>query len=192
MTIVLYIKTNGGASPGFKTSHDSGRLPGGPRDHPQHFPFLSLKRFGLLWQRSPLELTGADRSKLWEKSEPSDHFDVFLSHTWRTRGGWKVLSLLFQYCWPIVMLCWLCVVAVVFLLSCLGALPMPLVFKINVLGFEAACPAAPWALLSGSVAVLISLLLSPYILCNSPKCFLDVVSIHQTDSELMERGVCLR
>lgn len=39
---------------------------------------------------------------------------------------------------------------------------MPLVFKINVLGFEAACPAAPWALLSGSVAVLISLLLSPW------------------------------
>ncbi|CAE7937389.1 unnamed protein product [Symbiodinium sp. KB8] len=155
----------------------------------------SLKRFGLLWQRVhmpfkvALELTGADRSKLWEKSEPSDHFDVFLSHTWRTSGRWKVLSLLFQYCWPIVMVSWLCVVAVAFLLSCLGALPMPLVFKINVLGFQAACPAAPWTLLSGSLAVPISLLLSPYILCNSPKCFLDVVSIHQTDSELMERGV---
>ncbi|CAE7576100.1 unnamed protein product, partial [Symbiodinium pilosum] len=131
------------------------------------------------------------KSKLWEKSQPVERFDVFFSHTWRTPGRWKVLSLLFQYGWPFTLTCWACVASLVFFLGALGWLPTPLTFHADVLGFKKACPFAPWVYLSGVLTALIGLFLSPYWLfvCHSPKCFLDVVSINQADPDLMERGI---
>ena len=47
-------------------------------------------------------------------------------------------------------------------------------------------------MLFGGIGTFLGLLSAPYLhsLCCEPTmCFLDVVSIHQTDQELMERGI---
>ncbi|CAE7544015.1 unnamed protein product [Symbiodinium natans] len=151
----------------------------------------SLGAGGRLWQTSPVDMDEDSRSRLWDKSKPVERFDVFFSHSWRTPGKWKVLSLLFQYGWPFVMVCWACVAGLVFVLGAFGLLSTPLIFNADVLDFKKACPFAPWVYLSGIFTVLISLLLSPYwlYLRRSPNCFLDVVSINQSDPDLMERGI---
>ncbi|CAE7943788.1 unnamed protein product, partial [Symbiodinium sp. KB8] len=151
----------------------------------------SLRASGRLWQKSPVDMDERAKSKLWDRSEPVDRFDVFFSHTWRTPGRWKVLSLLFQYGWPFTLTCWACVASFVFFLGAFGWLPTPLTFRADVLGFQKICPFAPWVYLSGVFTALLALFLSPYWLffCNSPKCFLDVVSINQVEPDLMERGI---
>ncbi|CAE7436113.1 unnamed protein product [Symbiodinium sp. CCMP2456] len=151
----------------------------------------SLRASGRLWQKSPVDMDERAKSKLWERSEPVDRFDVFFSHTWRTPGRWKVLSLLFQYGWPFTLTCWACVASFVFFLGAFGWLPTPLTFRADVLGFQKICPFAPWVYLSGVFTALLALFLSPYWLffCHSPKCFLDVVSINQVEPDLMERGI---
>ena len=151
----------------------------------------TLRNHGQLWKKSPADLDPNSRLKLWEKSQLLEQFDVFFSHTWRTPGRWKFIALLFQYGWPFAMASWFCAVVLVVILGVLGLLPTPFIYRMNILGFEASCPYAPWAYISGSLTMLISLLAFPY--CDfahqSPKCFLDVVSIHQTDPELTMRGV---
>ncbi|CAE7886305.1 unnamed protein product [Symbiodinium microadriaticum] len=86
---------------------------------------------------------------------------------------------------------WACAVTLVFFLSVDGMLLMPFKFRMNVLGFQKDCPYAPWVYLAGVSAMLISFLAFPYCCPSSlsPKGFLDVVSIHQADPELMNRGV---
>eukprot|EP00439_Symbiodinium_sp_Y106_P012084 s4952_g1.t2 len=154
----------------------------------------SLRASGRLWQKSPVDMDERAKSKLWEKSEPVDRFDVFFSHTWRTPGRWKVLSLLFQYGWPFTLTCWACVAAFVFVLGAFGWLPTPLTFRADVLGFQKICPFAPWVYLSGVFTAVLSLFLSPYWLffCHSPKCFLDVVSINQMLGDTIAYNVQFR
>ncbi|CAE7477754.1 unnamed protein product [Symbiodinium sp. CCMP2456] len=77
----------------------------------------------------------------------------------------------------------------VFVLGVFGALPLPMSLLVDVLGFQAPCAFAPWVFLTGTLAMPVFLLTFPYCSCASPKCFLDVVSIHQTDRALKMRGV---
>ena len=150
----------------------------------------SLRNCGQLWKMSPLELDPISQNELWEKGENVESFDVFFSHTWRTPGSRKFLSLLFQYGWRTVMASCSCSVMLVFLLGAFGVLPMTsLTWPVDVLDFRAFCPHAPWASFTGNVTLHVSLFLYPYCSCMSPKCFLDVVSIHQTDEDVKQRGV---
>ena len=153
--------------------------------------FSILRDFGLRKLTSPSYLDLRFQRRLWERSHPAEAFDVFFSHTWNAPGRLKFLSLLFQYGWPTVTVSWLCVVTVAFVQGAFGLVPLPFTFHADTLGFKADCPYAPWAWLSGTLAVLISLFLFPYCCCAScsPTCFLDVASVHQTDPVLKERGV---
>ena len=150
----------------------------------------SLRNFGKLWKKSPLELDPISQNELWEKGENVESFDVFFSHTWRTPGSQKFLSLLFQYGWRTVMASCGCSVMLVFLLGAFGVLPMTsLTWPVDVLDFKVFCPFAPWSYLTGTLTLQVSLFLYPYCSCKSPKCFLDVVSIHQTSKSAKMRGI---
>ena len=66
----------------------------------------SLRHAGRLWRVSPSELEEKDKAALKLFSAPVKGFDMFLSHTWHTRGRWKYLSLSFHYGWVHVLLGW--------------------------------------------------------------------------------------
>ena len=153
---------------------------------------VTLRNFGQLWQTSPVDLDSLSQTKLWSKSQPVESFDVFFSHTWQTPGSRKFLSLLLQYGWRTAIANGAFFVALVFLLAASGTLPMTsLTWPVNVLGFKASCPFAPWTYITVTLTLHISLFLFPYCTCArySPRCFLDVVSIHQTDKIMKQRGV---
>ena len=150
----------------------------------------TLQNFGKLWKKSPLELDPISQTELWEKGESVENFDVFFSHTWRTPGSRKFVSLLFQYGWPTVVVSCGCSVMLVLLLGALGMLPTTsLSWPVDILDFKTLCPFAPWSYVTGTLTLQLSLFLYPYCSCMSPKCFLDVVSIHQTNRRVKQRGI---
>ena len=67
---------------------------------------VTLRNFGKIWRVSPLSLSEEARNTLYRKSVHIDSFDVFLSHTWHTKGRWKVLSLLLQSGLRLALLAW--------------------------------------------------------------------------------------
>ena len=67
----------------------------------------TLRGGGRLWRKSPLDLPEEARKALWEQSRPAASLDVFLSHTWRTSGRWKVVALLLQSGWTFLLLSWM-------------------------------------------------------------------------------------
>ena len=67
---------------------------------------MTLRKFGKMWRVSPLKMTEEARNNLYKKSVHIDSFDVFLSHTWHTKGRWKVLSLLLQSGLRLALLAW--------------------------------------------------------------------------------------
>lgn len=150
----------------------------------------SLREMGKLWRRSPLDLKLEDRAGLWEKSRPVEGYDVFLSHTWRTHGHWKVLALLLQSGWKQIWAVWFSCVALMMVAATCRLLPMPLRWVAGTLGFVTPTPFGPWMLITSFLSIILGIFLVPYLPCRkSEVCFLDVVCIHQTDHELMARGV---
>ncbi|CAE7390840.1 unnamed protein product, partial [Symbiodinium necroappetens] len=130
------------------------------------------------------------------KSRYVEHFDVFLSHTWHTSGAWKMLSLLLQAGWKWVIFLYGVMVVVVALLHAADSLPLPFDFTPQCPNFTVTVPYAPWTLLLTFFSSIIAMLSAPYLpegygapLVWDAVCFLDAVSIHQTDAALMERGV---
>ena len=105
-----------------------------------------------------------------------DGFDTFLSHTWLTAGRWKVLTLLLRSGWHMMFLGWVLGVTLAIVLCIFDVLPM----------------ISGWIFIFGIPAAFLGLFGSVYIpnqISQSQICFLDVVSIHQTDAGLMERGI---
>jgi len=153
----------------------------------------SLRGLGSLWRQSPVDLPEEDRLGLYERSAPSAGFDVFLSHTWQTPGRWKVLSLLMQAGRDYALAGWAIATGTAFVLSWLDVLPMPWRSTSHFPQFEhLEVPIFPWCLLGSFVGTFAGFCLTPYApnVCGQhPVCFLDVVSIHQVDQELMERGI---
>lgn len=156
----------------------------------------SPRRGGRLWRCSPLDLDERERGQLWSKSRYVEHFDVFLSHTWHTSGAWKMLSLLLQAGWKWVIFLYGVMVVVVALLHAADSLPLPFDFTPQCPNFTVTVPYAPWTLLLTFFSSVIAMLSAPYLpegygapLVWDAVCFLDAVSIHQTDAGLMERGV---
>ncbi|CAE7189132.1 unnamed protein product [Symbiodinium sp. CCMP2456] len=152
---------------------------------------VTLRNFGKMWRVSPLKMSEEARNNLWKKSVHIDSFDVFLSHTWHTKGRWKVLSLLLQSGLSVALHAWAACVAVMFLLSSNCLLPLPFEYTSRYGdGTQLSC--GPWCLLGSFIGHGAGLLLAPYaptVCSRAPMCFLDVASINQTDKELMERGV---
>ena len=110
-----------------------------------------------------------------------------------SRDRYKVLSLLFQAGWKHMLQLWSVSVVSAFVLSFCNVLPLPFSIVPEFAEYHAHhCPYFPWCLVFSFVGSFLGLVLTPYFpaLCGRhPVCFLDVVSIHQVDQELMERGV---
>ncbi|CAE7903737.1 unnamed protein product [Symbiodinium microadriaticum] len=157
---------------------------------------ISLRRslvcLGRVWRYKAATWKPEHRAALYQLSQSVLGFDVFVSHTWRSPGWWKTLSLSFQCGWRNALCLWLAVEVTVFALCLADVLPMPLVYEANVMGFTQDCPMGIWVFSSGWLAILLGLLGTPYLPdCCSPSDvgFIDVASIHQQDYELIERGV---
>ena len=165
------------------------------------------------WESEKLDIPG------WKTSQKVDRFDLFLSHTWRTKGRWKFLSLLLQSNWPIFLVGWSVGVLVAIPFHLL--LDMPSAFsytcerrspgqKNNIwnpqslwkgpgtvsfpanwgLDYESTCSFRVYAHYFGMIGCILGLLLAPYLPRWRPKtCFLDVVSINQANEEQMEQGI---
>lgn len=122
---------------------------------------------------------------LWEVAVPVKRYDVFLSHTWHTRGVWKILSLAFQFGLPWLFLFWFLGVCLAIALCMLDILPLP---HTRMLG-EIPCPTGPWVLTFSATGSALGLLLASLKDGKNEWCFIDKVSIHQTDPELKEEGI---
>lgn len=152
----------------------------------------TLNNAGDLWRQSPIDLNDSERRKLWTRSRKVEDFDWFLSHTWLTPGRWKVLSLVVQSCWHLWLASWLILVTLAMVLCVHGFLPIGGTWHPDIMGFSAPSPLGGWVILASCLAPFMGIaiyLCLPESCTTSPTCFLDVVSIHQTDTELMERGI---
>ena len=86
---------------------------------------------------------------------------------------------------------WATAIALVFVLCEVDILPSTSKIEVQVVNFRGLCPLSPWVLIAGLLAFFPGLILSPYVpnLLGKEICFLDVVSINQSDRDLMERGI---
>ena len=128
----------------------------------------SLRWARKVWFRS-------NRVDLWSAAISVKEFDVFLSHTWLTKGRWKILSLVFQSGMLCTFLCWLFTVCLAIALCMFDILPMPFIrIADGPGGFAEECPTGPWVLTFGLLGSIVGLFLSPYFCGKSEMCFLAV------------------
>eukprot|EP00438_Fugacium_kawagutii_P005567 Skav226951 [mRNA] locus=scaffold2024:160445:161917:+ [translate_table: standard] len=143
-----------------------------------------------LWT-SPQEIRRKNRTaRAWNLSKRVSSFDIFLSHTWRTKGKWKVLALLMQTGWLHGLLGWLIGLAVMLCLRGFELVSDPWETIIPAGGQARPTPLSCWTVLLAELFLLMGLVLSPYFPFKTQMCFLDVACIHQGQAEMFERGIC--
>lgn len=150
----------------------------------------SLRSGGRAWMTMPKDMSHAQLVALHSKAEAMESFDFFLSHTWSTDGKWKVLSLLMQTGWPYAVICGTLAVGVSTLLCLNDQLPMPWCFKDR--QGSVLLPLGCWISVSSLLGLLLGLFISPYFPCfngRPGRCFIDMVSIDQSDPEKIEEGI---
>ena len=147
----------------------------------------TMRWAGRIWRYRPSELNVQQRSKLIGLSKQVELFDIFFSHTWKTRGRWKVLSLVFQRGWPVMLAAWAAGVVLAFALCMLEVLPLWSSWQTP---DTEAVPVGGWLMIFGVIFAIGGLASSPYFLPGwSSVCFLDVVCIDQTNEKRMREGI---
>ncbi|CAE7248452.1 unnamed protein product [Symbiodinium sp. CCMP2456] len=143
----------------------------------------TLWGLGKLWLTSPIDLPEQAKKSLWERSRKVTKLDIFLSHTWHTRGWRKVLALLVQLGSYNFLAGWFFGVVLGIVLQATMEIP----------DFIAPAPAI-W--IGGPIGSFLGLLASPYMphwaACwgkSREMCFFDAACINQADPDLMQRGV---
>ena len=150
----------------------------------------TLRQGGMLWLYNPSVLSLDQKEQVFAASKPTARFDRFLSHTWWTRGKWKMLSLLLHFGWPTMLVAWAMGVLVSFILCLYDVLPAFASYEVHAIDFHAQVPCGCWIMLAGFIAPIGGLMLFPYLPCRgSDTCFLDFVCINQTDSVQMQQGI---
>eukprot|EP00438_Fugacium_kawagutii_P021753 Skav206710 [mRNA] locus=scaffold99:304076:305722:+ [translate_table: standard] len=143
-----------------------------------------------LWT-SPQEIRRKNRTAgVWNLSKRVSSFDIFLSHTWRTKGKWKVLALLMQSGWLHGLLGWSIGLAVMLCLRSFEIVSDPWNSVLAAGNQARSTPLSLWTVVAAELLLLIGLVLSPYFPFKTQMCFLDVACIHQGQSEMFERGIC--
>lgn len=138
----------------------------------------------------PKDMSHAQLVALHSKAEAMESFDFFLSHTWSTNGKWKVLSLLMQTGWPYAVIYGILAVGISTVLCLHDLFPMPWCFKDR--QGAVLLPLGCWVSISSLVGLLLGLFISPYFPCfngRPGRCFIDMVSIDQSDPEKIEEGI---
>lgn len=128
-------------------------------------------------------------AELWKRSQKVDGFDFFISHTWRTPGRWKILSLLMQSGWAHGLLGGFFGVALILILECFEVIKPVGMGTMIVAGVEYTFPASPWVMIFGPICIILGVCASLLVPLRSQLCFLDMTSIHQSDLKLLERGI---
>jgi len=150
----------------------------------------TLRQANAIWLRPPDTLPEEERAKLYERSHPVQHFDIFLSHTWSTDGKWKAFALLFRTGWPVMLLLNALSVCMTMMLCVTRLLPMTFDYEPPVVDFTGSSKLGGWLIPASMLGSFLGLLLSPFLPSSSGNsCFLDVVSVHQSDQQLNERGI---
>ena len=128
--------------------------------------------------------------RVWNLSRPVSNHDIFLSHTWRSKGRWKVLSLTMQSGWFHGLLAWFLGVALVVCLRALELIRDPWEKKTLFLAGKAVVvPVSPWSVMFGGIFMVMGLCISPFLPLKTKICYLDAACIHLAHGELFERGV---
>eukprot|EP00438_Fugacium_kawagutii_P033487 Skav230640 [mRNA] locus=scaffold1673:391391:392947:+ [translate_table: standard] len=142
-----------------------------------------------LWT-SPEEIRRKNQaSKVWNLSKKVSKFDIFLSHTWRTKGRWKVLALMLQTGWLHGMLGWSIGLAVMLCLRRFDIVTDPWKITLVVGGQALSTPLNLWTIVVAQLALLTGVYFSPYLPFNTQMCYFDVACVHQGQSEMFERGI---
>jgi len=145
----------------------------------------SLHTFGILWLVSP-----ETRYPCRVETHPVPKFDVFVSHTWRTPGRWKILCLMYQTGWELAFFLQTLVATVLLVLGLNGTLPLPTTTTIAGIPPEQ-YEASPWMRASSLPTMILGLCIAPYVgdLFNKQVAFIDMASIDQTDPVQKEQGI---
>eukprot|EP00438_Fugacium_kawagutii_P011988 Skav206719 [mRNA] locus=scaffold967:137519:138976:- [translate_table: standard] len=142
-----------------------------------------------LWT-SPQEIRRKNQAaKVWKLSRKVSSFDTFLSHTWRTRGIWKVIALMMQSGWLHGLLGWSIGLAVMLCLRGLDIVSDPWKSIMFVGGQARLTPFNLWTVIFSELALLLGICLSPYLPFRTHVCFFDAACIHQGQLEMFERGI---
>ncbi|CAE7338714.1 unnamed protein product [Symbiodinium sp. CCMP2456] len=151
-----------------------------------------------LWLSDPRSMSACKKAKLWDASKPTRRYDKFLSHTWETRGRWKLLSLLLHLGWPSMMIFWAIGALLGSVLVVLEVLPLFTVFEVPLPAIwpgihyinGTSIPYGCWVMLLSFSGAIVGLLVFPYVPhVASDISFLDFVCVHQTDSRRMQQGI---
>ena len=139
----------------------------------------------------PNKMSHERKEALYEESSPTQHFDIFFSHTWLTSGTRKYVALLFHNGWPVMVTSWFFAAAVLGILCLTDFLPMPFIYQATILDYQQTSPMGCWVVALTLPVAGAALVLAPYCpkLGKHSICFVDMFSIHQTDSKLRERGI---
>lgn len=150
----------------------------------------TLRQGGSLWLCDPSALTKPQRLKLYTASRQTSRYDKFLSHTWHTSGGWKLLALMMHTGWHAFLISWVLGVAVAFTLVLLDVLPQTTLWEAHAVGFHGTIPYGFWVSTVSVPTAIGGLLLYPYLPHRSSDiCFLDYVCVDQTDTARMQQGI---
>ena len=153
-------------------------------------PLHRALRHSELWT-SPHEIRRRNRAAdVWKLSTRVSTFDIFISHTWKTKGRWKVLALMLQSGWLHGLLGWSLGLAVMLLLRAFDIVDDPWDNVVYVIaGKQLPVSLTPWTVILAEVSMIMGFCLAPYLPYKTTHCFLDVACIHQEEHELFERGL---
>eukprot|EP00931_Biecheleriopsis_adriatica_P038785 TRINITY_DN22171_c0_g1_i1.p1 TRINITY_DN22171_c0_g1~~TRINITY_DN22171_c0_g1_i1.p1 ORF type:complete len:244 (-),score=20.72 TRINITY_DN22171_c0_g1_i1:67-798(-) len=123
----------------------------------------TLRAFGRMWRKSPVDMQGSELVLLWTASRNTAHFDIFLSHTWWTPGKWKVLALLIRSGLDCASVFFFLSILLILSLYMLGVLPMPFRYSTrdNCKDDEIDANFGPWLVVFRPWAGIFGLVLSP-------------------------------
>ena len=154
-------------------------------------PLHRALQYSELWT-SPDEIRRRKHGdQVWTLSTRVSSFDIFLSHTWRTKGRWKALSLMIQNGWLHGLLGWFTGLAMMLCLRAFDVIDDPwhdVVFVVA--GKPIMISLTPYTVFLSEVSMMMALFfLAPYLPFKKHMCFLDIACIHQEDQDLFERGI---
>ena len=143
-----------------------------------------------LWT-SPHEIRRTNRAaQVWDLSTRVSSLDIFLSHSWKSKGRWKVLALMMQTGWLHGLLGWSVGLAVMLCLRTFGMVSDTWKnLDFIVAGRHITADLSIWTVISAEVFMVLGLCLSPYMPLKTQMCFLDVACIHQDELDMFERGL---
>ncbi|CAE7644512.1 unnamed protein product, partial [Symbiodinium necroappetens] len=151
-----------------------------------------LRHVRRVWWKSPLDLSADSRAALWQLAGPVSGFDMFFSHTWQTSGLAKCCALLLQSTWLWCLAVWLLTTVVMMVLYSQNLLPMMGRYSTPEPIGQNLLPLGPWLTVFSLPSCLLGIILAVYLperIYASPTCFLDSVSINQSDQSLMMQGI---